>query len=172
MDSKQIQIMNDLETMSVRSNAAICSIGAVKFTLQDGIVDTFYKTIDARTCKEVGLHFDKNTIKWWSEQNTEALKELTRNCSPLQDVLESYTEWYGNKSLPTWGNGAAFDNVVIENAYFAIDRVRPWKYWHDRCYRTVKELIVVEPDPRDGIYHNALDDAVFQTKHLLKILRS
>ena len=172
MDPNQIQIMNDLETMSVRSNAAICSIGAVKFTLKNGIIDTFYRTIDAKTCKEAGLHFDKNTIKWWSEQNKEALKELTRNCIPLEDVLELYSDWYGNKSIPTWGNGASFDNVVIENAYFSVGRVRPWKFWHDRCYRTVKELIQISADEREGVYHNALDDAVFQTKHLLKILGS
>ena len=37
----QHQVMLDLETMSTESNAAICSIGAVKFTADLGIVDTF-----------------------------------------------------------------------------------------------------------------------------------
>jgi DNA polymerase III epsilon subunit-like protein len=164
-------IMIDLETVSVRSNAAICSIGAVKFTFEDGIIDTFYKKVDANTCKAVGLHIDKDTVAWWMTQNKEALLELTRDCNPLEDVLDLFTEWYGDKSLPTWGNGAGFDNVVIENAYFAIGKVRPWKYWDDRCYRTIKEIIKL-PYEHDGVKHNALDDAIAQTKHLIKIMES
>jgi DNA polymerase III epsilon subunit-like protein len=40
--------MIDLETFSTRSNAAIVSIGAVKFE-DDQILDKFYCTIDAAT---------------------------------------------------------------------------------------------------------------------------
>ena len=40
-----VNIMVDLETMSTRSNAAICSIGAVKFEGTE-ILDTFYCTVD------------------------------------------------------------------------------------------------------------------------------
>jgi hypothetical protein len=167
-----IQVMIDLETMSTRSNAAICSIGAVKFSVEDGILDKFYKTIDARSAKEYGLHFSKDTVEWWRQQNTEALRALTIDCVELDEALDKFTEWYGEKGIPTWGNGAGFDNVIMENAYFAIGKVRPWKYWHDRCYRTLKNLIVVEEDSREGVYHNALHDAIHQTNHLLKILRS
>jgi len=49
---------------------------------------------------------------------------------------------------------------------------RPWTPWMDRCYRTMKELIQMPFDERSGSYHNALDDAMYQTKHLLKILKS
>ena len=59
-----IQVMLDLETMSVRSNAAIASIGAVKFEVGSGIVDQFYRTVDLRTCKAVGLHVDPETVVW------------------------------------------------------------------------------------------------------------
>ena len=45
--------MVDLETMSTRSNAAICSIGAVKFEGKE-ILDTFYCTVDIKSCKDCG----------------------------------------------------------------------------------------------------------------------
>jgi exodeoxyribonuclease VIII len=167
-----VQVMIDLETMSTRSNAAICSIGAVKFTIESGIIGTFYCTIEAQSCKNYGLHFSKETIEWWMRQNKEALKALTTNCIPLEDALTKFKEWYGEKSLFTWGNGAGFDNVVLENAFIAINKQRPWRYWDDRCYRTLKNIIVLPEDERQGTHHNALDDAVHQTNHLLKIMRS
>lgn len=167
----KINVMIDLETVSVRSNAAICSIGAVKFTFEEGILDTFYEKVDANTCKQVGLHVDKDTVNWWMTQKKEALLELTRDCKPLDTVLESFTEWYGKYEYPTWSNGAAFDLVVLENAYFAVGKVRPWKYWNDRCFRTMKEVIKI-PYEVEGTLHNALDDAISQTKHLIKIMGS
>jgi exodeoxyribonuclease VIII len=74
--------------------------------------------------------------------------------------------------MPTWGCGAGFDNVIIENAYKAVGMKRPWTPWLDRCYRTIKEVIVLPMEDRTGTYHNALDDAIYQTNHLIKLFRS
>lgn len=167
-----IQVMLDLETMSTRSNAAIASIGAVKFSVEDGIIDEFYRTIDLRTCKAHGLHFDQETIDWWKQQSPEAQKALAKDTISLTQALDEFSEWYGRKSLPTWGNGAGFDNVIVENAYRAIGGKRPWLPWEDRCYRTMKNIVQIPIDEREGVFHNALDDARHQTKHLLKILGS
>jgi len=62
--------------------------------------------------------------------------------------------------------------VIIENAYKAIGMQRPWTPWLDRCYRTIKEVIVLPFEDRTGTYHNALDDAIYQTNHLIKLFRS
>lgn len=165
-----INVMVDLETMSTRSNAAICSIGAVKFE-GDKILDTFYCTVDIKSCKEAGLHIAKDTVEWWSKQNKEAFRELTKNNISLQEALDKFEIWFGPKSLPLWGNGAVFDNTILGNAYFNTGRKPPWHPWDDRCYRTVKALFKWIPaDERQGTYHNALDDAMHQTKHLIKIL--
>jgi exodeoxyribonuclease VIII len=167
-----IQVMLDLETMSVRSNAAIASIGAVKFEVGTGIVDKFYRTIDLRTCKAVGLHIDPETVEWWNKQSKEARQALLKDNVSLNQALDDFTEWFGRSSLPTWGNGAGFDNVIMENAFAACNMKRPWRPWEDRCYRTIKNIIQVPADERQGVYHNALDDALHQTRHLLKILES
>jgi exodeoxyribonuclease VIII len=164
-----INVMVDLETMSTRSNASICSIGAVKFE-GSKIIDTFYRTIDLKSCKEAGMHISKSTIEWWSKQNKEALLELTRNNISLQEALDKFEIWFGPKSLPIWGNGAVFDNTILGNAYFITGREPPWKCWDDRCYRTAKAMFNWIPaEERQGTYHNALDDALHQTKHLIKI---
>jgi exodeoxyribonuclease VIII len=166
-----INVMIDLETYSTRPNAAIASIGAVKFE-DDRIVDTFYCTIDPASCRAAGLHFEKSTLEWWSKQSKEARAALLKDNVELEEALTNFEAWYGAKSLPTWGNGAAFDNVIIESAYRALDRKRPWLPWEDRCYRTMKSMVNIPIDKREGTYHNALDDAMTQTKHLQKILGS
>lgn len=163
--------MIDLETYSTRPNAAIASIGAVKW--EDGeIVDTFYCTIDPASCKAAGLHFEKTTLEWWQKQSKEARAALLKDNLSLEDALTKFETWYGNKSLPTWGNGAGFDNVILDCAYKALHKKRPWLPWEDRCYRTMKNIVNVPIDKREGTYHNALDDAITQTKHLIKILGS
>jgi len=144
----QIQVMVDLETMARATNSVICSIGAVKFSVDAGIIDTF------------------------RNQPKEVLESLRKDTLPLKDALINFSKWYGSVSLPTWGNSVAFDNVILQSAYEAVGINRPWKHWEDRCYRTMKNIIVIEPDVREGTHHNALDDAIYQTKHLLKILGS
>jgi len=167
-----MDVMIDLETMSTESNAAICSIGAVKFSFDGGILDQFYCTVDVLDCKKYGLHVSKDTVYWWSQQPKHVFEELRKNNVSLKDALNNFSEWYGNISLPTWGCGAGFDNVILDNAFKAVGMIRPWKYWDDRCYRTIKELIKIPEEDRTQNYHNALEDALHQTKHLLRILNS
>lgn len=168
----EIHVMLDLETMSTESNAAICSIGAVKFSLDQGIIDEFYCTVDAADCKQHGLNISADTVKWWSRQPKEVLEQLRKNNLSLVEALTKFSKWYGTKPLPTWGCGAGFDNVIMENAYKAVMMKRPWTPWLDRCYRTMKEVIVLPQEERLGTYHNALDDAKHQARHLIKILGS
>ena len=163
--------MIDIETMSKEKDAAIASIGAVHFT-EDGIVDTFYQTIDLASCKAAGLHVDPETVRWWLSQSPEALAALRKDTIPLADALDKFDNWFPDSKACVWGNGVAFDNVIVSSAYKALARQIPWKWWNDRCYRTIKAVIEVPEDAREGVHHNALDDAMHQNKHLLKILGS
>src|SRR3990167_175232 len=167
MDPKIIQVMLDLETMGVESNSVICSIGAVKFDItkpeETATIDEFYCTIDAKDCHQHGLVFSQTTIDWWKKQDPAVLQALRKDNVTLIEGLSRFSSWFGGKSLPTWGNGAGFDNVILENAYKAVGMKRPWLPWDDRCYRTVKNLIMVPPPSQIGTYHNALDDARYQT---------
>ena len=165
------QVMIDLETLSTQYNATILSIGAVKWADSE-ITDTFYVNIDPKSCKEAGLHVDRETVEWWMKQNPEARKALLTDQKSLTDALKAFRMWYGSASLPTWGNGAAFDLVILTSAFRSIGTKPPWKPWEERCYRTMNELIKISHTPRDGVHHNALDDALYQTKHLIKILGS
>ena len=168
MDTSK-QVVVDLETLSIHSNACIVSIGAVLIEDME-ITDTFYINVDGRTCKEAGLHIDPDTIKWWGEQSKEAQEAWQKNPVPLQEAIDKFTLWYGKESIPIWGYGANFDVVILESAYRALDMNIPWKFWDISCLRTLMNVLDKRLPKANN--HNALDDATAEAKVLIEILKS
>lgn len=168
-------VMVDLETMSTRNNAAITSIGAVKFWLnvrQETFTpdQLFYSTIDLASSQDYGLDIDAETVKWWLSQSKEAQAALTERVpGDLHGVLQDFSLWFP-KDAYLFGNGATFDNVILRSAYTAVKVPYPLTYKQDVCYRTLNRLSDVETPPFEGTKHNALHDAIWQTKHLMAIL--
>lgn len=169
-----LHVMQDLETMSALPDALICSIGAVKFDpegpFDQPLTDTFYCTIDSKDAMEYGgFSIQDETVAWWKKQNPEAFKALRKNTIPLKEALEKYVAWFGKKSMPTWGNGSDFDNVILDTACRVVGIKTPYTPWDRRCFRTIKNVFPIKPPSREGTYHNALDDAIYQAKYYLAI---
>lgn len=163
-------VMNDIETLGTGNDALILSIGAVKFNAL-GVFDSFHMAIDVDDAQCHGMTITAGTVLWWmGEDKADARRALlSLDRRPLHTVLAEYQRWYGEKSQPTWGNGATFDNVIMRSAFRAIGEDAPWQFWHDRCYRTMKDLPGAPKMKRTGVHHSALDDARSQADHLLEI---
>lgn len=161
-------IMVDLETLGTSSNSVILSLGAAKFT-RFGVTDTFYRHIDPQSCVNAGLVMDVSTVMWWMMQSDDARAAFAGKGDPLTGVLQDFGLWFP-KDACLWGNGATFDNVLLGSAYKAVGLKKPWPYWGDRCYRTVKNMYPeIVPPAFKGDKHNALDDAVHQAEHMVAI---
>lgn len=175
-DSNTVHVMIDLETLSTRPNASILSIGATKFTLDEGIIDKFYCNIDAKSCKSVGLHVSKDTVDWWMKQSAAARDALLVDQLPLKEALQTFTNWIGKDNVMPWGNGASFDISIMESAYHAVGLTYPWKFYNIMCYRTVMNLMGLSNAKirasENDTHHHALDDAISQTNTLIGILKS
>jgi len=169
-------IMLDLETMGSGPMAAIVAIGAVEFDISGkNLVDCeFYRAVDLESSTAAGMVMDASTVTWWLQQNGNAREYITGEGMPLASVLLQFSGWLGmlgeKDELRIWGNGAAFDNVILASAYRLLRQNRPWHYRNDRCYRTVAALHPEIATNRIGTHHNALDDAKSQAEHLLRIL--
>jgi len=74
-----------------------------------------------------------------------------------------------------WGNGSDFDNIILEGAYLRANKLPPWSYRQNRCYRTISALHPEMPrdsfKESDSIAHHALHDAKTQVKHAMSILK-
>lgn len=176
-----LHVMVDIETLGKGPNAALLSLGAVKFDTEKlGIEADFYTMINPESCQDFGLDIDASTVMWWMDPEQSLAREAymahKADQLDLPTALEGFASWI-NYGEPTgvkavWGNGATFDNVILRNAFDAIGGECPWEFWQDRCYRTVKNLRKDIPMKREGQHHNALDDARSQALHLQTILLS
>jgi hypothetical protein len=163
-------VMIDIETLGTRPGDTILSIGAVKFTAEEGITEEFYVTIDPETSKAAGLRAQKSTLEWWEKQSPEARAAAFKGEVSLNVALTKLTMWMPPlDSVLVWGNGANFDNTLVAAAYRAMKMDVPWHYWNDRCYRTIANMFLKTRVERVGTGHHALDDAKTQTLRLLKM---
>ncbi len=174
------EVMLDLETMGNGPDAAIVAIGAVAFDIETATISPrgFYVRVDLESAIGSGGVMDPSTVIWWLQQSDEAREEITREDferRPLVSALLDFRHWLKAEAAGAdsrvWGNGAAFDNVILRRAYQRLPMEAPWTHWNDRCYRTIKGLygrdIKIE---RRGTHHHALADAEAQAVHLLRML--
>lgn len=170
-----MHFMIDIETLGTLPGSKIISIGAVAFN-QKGIIDVFEQDID-RHNQALPLE-DPATLDWWETQSPTAQLVLNSpNAVSLPIALGRLTGFIlantpENEEPRIWGNGANFDGVLLTMAYHAENMEKPWKFYHERCYRTMKALNPHVKMNRTGTHHNALDDAKSQATHLLEILEN
>lgn len=163
-------VMLDLETWGTRPGSVITSIGAVRFDITGIDDDVFYRHIDPDKSMKYGLTVDASTIMWWMQQAEEARMEfINAKKGDPRNILNLFSYWFADSEY-LWGNGAAFDNVLLNAAYVAVGETPPWYFWNDRCFRTMKNQYphVVEPEFK-GTKHSALADARHQAEWLIKI---
>jgi hypothetical protein len=175
-----IHVMCDLETLGRRPGCKLLSIGAVVFGPK-GLGAEFYEEVKIN--HQGDLTADQSTIDWWNQQSPEARDRLYggQDTKPtLRQALEKFNAWLeqlampdakGNLELCLWGNGADFDNAILQVAYDKTTMEQPsWPFWNNRCYRTLKNLAPSVKLVRQGVYHNALDDAKSQAEHAVRLM--
>lgn len=171
-------IMVDLETMGVKSNAAIIAIGAVAFDLETGeLGEEFYEVVKLESAVACGGIMQPSTVLWWMQQSDAARAEFKREGVDLPRALVSFSQYVRRtditmQGIRIWGNGANFDNVLLRDSFERCSIPAPWMFWNDRCFRTMKAMLPQVVVEREGTAHNALADAVYQAKYLIKAVQA
>lgn len=173
--------MTDLETMDTIASSIILSIGAVMFDKEGMSSSQFYTVVNYKSCVELGLTESESTRDFWNKQkisNPDAY-EVVRKAEAgegvdIHEALEDLSRWFKDCSIngKLWGNGADFDNPILNYAYTKAGIAIPWEPSNGRCYRTMKAAFNGVKAIRQGVYHNALDDAKTQAVHLIEIANS
>ena len=192
------RIMLDFESMSLKENAVLLSLGACVFDPATGEIGAqFYAAIDPRT--QPGRDIDPGTVLWWMQQDQAARDKITESTKaadrlidgieegvsdeeenavyaaaahPIQNVARAFlifVEELG-EDVECWSNGAV-DHAWLESMFQYSGFKNPIKFWMQRDYRTLKALYPDVKAEDYGVAHNALDDAIKQAKHLIDILR-
>lgn len=179
-----IHIMLDLETLGTRPGSVILTIGAVAFSVENGVTDSYYESIDREDSEKYGLRVCPNTQAWWMDQSQQSIDAAFSGLADLESTLEGFRGWVANlpisewRDVRLWGNGSDFDNSLLAEVYAVLSEdygvpalLQPWSFTGNRCYRTVKNLFPGVTVPSVGTMHNALDDATYQANHLIAIAK-
>lgn len=172
------EVMLDIETYSTKNNAAILTLGAVKFNRNSGVIgldemDTFYRRIDLESNKTYGRDINEDTLLWWSTQPEEARVEMEsdENRIPLKQALQEFNKWFKGSEY-IWSHGDDFDTVIVNSAMQDCGLETPWKFWNTRDTRTLYDLAGVRNYhlPQNSKHH-ALHDCHNQITGVLLALR-
>lgn len=172
--------MLDLETLGRTAGCKILSIGAREFD-RAGLRAEFY--VEIKRSWQGGLREEQATVEWWSAQEDSVKVKLFSDSDDkltLKAALDKFNSWMrevcksddkGNLAASLWGNGSDFDNAILTAAYYEMGGEPPaWPYWSARCYRTLKNIKPEIKLIRQGLLHNALDDASSQAEHAARLL--
>lgn len=163
-------VMVDIETVSTKQNAAIVAIGAVEFTIPDGITRQFSVNIDVNSSHAYGLDIDRSTLEWWFKQPIETQKAWQTNKKSLPDALNMFIEWLGDcEKTMMVSEGNVFDFGILYSSFDAVGLEKPWKYWNEMDTRTVG--IMMNMRMSTGNDHIALKDAINQTEQFLGLFK-
>lgn len=169
-------VMIDLETLATSPDAAILTIGAVKFDpfgddFNEPNCEKFYVKVDLDSCDRIGLVTHEDTIAWWANQSKEAQDEAFSETGRI-DIVDAMNQLYkfcwGAKRV--WSHGASFDVVICEHIFKKIGKAVPWSFWQVRCTRTLFD-IGINPTRPPVLKHHALEDAWNQTVGVQNVFR-
>ena len=155
-----MNVVIDIESLSLQPNAVILSIGAVAEN-----AEKFYQELDWKSQLKT-RHVDATTCMWWGNQPKDDCPlnggwSLRESMFDLKDWLEPYGE-----DVVIWARGPQFDIVVLENAFREVGAPIPWNYKNIRDVRTALSLssipMLFEPKKK----HNALYDAIADMQNL------
>lgn len=168
-------VMIDLETLGRKAGCQVLSLGAVVMT-PFGTGPRFFAAFTTAEQQEAGLTAEYETSKWWAEQSEEARAQFS-DPIPVRTALGQFESWLNAlgpiEERRVWGNGADFDITILGELFDRLwpGRERPWKFYHTRCYRMLKNLRRDIKLERVGTAHNAADDAQSQAEHAIRLLK-
>ena len=173
-----LDVSIDIETLGTSTDAAVATIGAVQFNRTTGkIKKEFYERVLLDSALKFGKA-DGSTLRFWLKQPDEAREEIAHNehgARNLKDVLDDLHEWFPKSNCCVWANSPSFDLRILETAFKRTKTNVPWRFWHHRCFRTIKDIgeelgLHYLKKPEDGeVLHNALDDAKRQAAFITKV---
>lgn len=187
-----INIMIDTETLGVDVGAPVITIGATLFdpftcdSSEELLRRSLLIRVDIQDAVDLADRVDGNTVRWWFEQNDDAIKALVGDdaISMKEALLRLFNYcssripradddfFQGISQLPPatsfWAKDPDFDMRLLEFFYQKLDIQKPWKFYDCRSVRTVQDL--AWPNGRidrpsfeiPGVAHDARWDAISQ----------
>lgn len=172
-------MMIDFETLALKS-PVVFEIGVVVFDAF-GIKEEILIKVCPKSCQDIGLKLDINTLSWWLNENKELLSEKVnaKDALSIEEAIallfQTYRGWHCTKVV---GNGSLADILWVHQI---VDKLKentnfkgeiPWSFRDEMCFRTLKTLLPPVDIGFEGTRHDALDDAKWQSLYMIEVLKN
>lgn len=167
MAKPKLPIMVDLETLSLKRNAAVIDIAMCAVT-DDGAMHQWYLRPESYT-NSFEFDVDPATINFHTNQKTgimgvaEARGQHWRDISV--EVVSYLTNLAHHYEIHLWSQGKDFDMPVLENLLAQAGCKAPWKYSNTHCLRDLAQQYPEVKRMKWG-NHTAKLDVEAQSQHL------
>lgn len=186
-------IMVDLETLALTSEAAILQIGAVAFYPDEPEreFERFNVHVSLRSNLALGRTVDPETLLWWMDDvdgaGAEARQEFVRgqrvdpqDLIPAVMMFSDFCRFSKGRRgalgsteegpARIWGHGPTFDVTKLETAYDRAGLKYPWGHRAIRDTRTLMEATGVDMGNPSAGGHIAVEDADHQARRVLEAI--
>ena len=173
--ANQVHVMIDFETLGLRPNANIRSLGAVVFSPYFLPLEESFHQATNLDLPQYRRCIDPDTWAWWKQQEAEG-NPMPTGQYYLQDVANNFRAWLHAQcpqpeNLFIWSNGTDFDIPLLYSMFDDCNLTPNWNYNNVRDYRTLRKLFPNIAVPEFiGVKHVAVDDAWNEAKHCVEIL--
>jgi 3' exoribonuclease, RNase T-like len=164
-------VMVDIETLGLASNAVVLSFAAVKFKLYDEkpMIDKRHTwVLNLRSQFGKGRTTTYSTLEFWRDQPAAARAhwELGDPMS-VELALQQFGDLFPREEEHLiWANGIIFDIGILESLHRDFNVDVPWRYNAPRDMRTIIRTLSDTrkrpPSAELGIAHHPEDDCVHQ----------
>jgi hypothetical protein len=173
----------DIETLSLKKDALVLSVGVVIFDAESGLRKARYELfLDPKA--QPNRDISPSTVRWWFADQPLALLNVVHGLSAAMKTDASYVEfnlnpaelasklagiWATHSPEEVWFKGPQFDEVVLQSL---LDGNVPWKYDAVRDMRTLEKKFghVAPPTNILPVAHDALEDADAQADRIVDIM--
>jgi len=159
-----MHLMLDLETGGTSPGCAIFAIGAAVFNPYkiEQPIHTFYEEINHSSCTEIGLRFERDTMRWWANKAPNGNTHIQTACQNFLHWLHTTTHNTQEHICAHWANSPSFDFSILKYVFNIYHYTWPYPYWQERDVRTLKFLAYPNGDYPLNNSHNALSDCLNQ----------
>jgi hypothetical protein len=167
----------DIETLDTKPSAVILSIGACIFNKDDLTVGFFHQRLPIEEQIKNGRTISAGTLEWWFDQLANGAPNPTSGDEPksVRNTLLDFNKFMAAalaEGGTVWYRGPHFDYVLLDSLYQSANATNPVPFFKVRDQRTFcasEKYIILHDDTLAREKHNAVDDAIWQARHIIQV---
>ena len=143
-----VNVMVDIETLSLQPSAAVLAVAAVAFNMENGTIgEHFFATLDVVPQLLKGRSMEETTVYFWHnlpEKDKEWLTEKDKELSPdnaLWGLLGFLQRVGEGASLQLWAQGSDFDFPILRSLSLTMLKTDIFQYFDFHNIRDVRSAV-------------------------------